>query len=54
MRSLEERERRMLTPGLQGDSVEEISAQVGRSERTVRRVFQRIRDELERRCENGS
>lgn len=50
MRSLEERERQMLALSLQSYSVGEISEQVGRSERTVRRVLERIRMELESRC----
>ena len=53
MRSLDERERQMLTLSLQGYRVEEISDQVGRSERTVRRVLQRIRGQLENQCANG-
>ena len=51
MKSLEERERKMLTLSLQGYTVEEISPQVGRSERTVRRVLERIRTQLEERCD---
>ena len=50
MRSLEERERQMLKLHLQGLSVEEISAEVHRSQRTVRRVLDRIRNHLEGRC----
>ena len=51
MKSLAERERQMLTLSLQGYTVEEISAQVRRSERTVRRVLDRIRTQLEDRCD---
>ena len=50
MRGLVERERQMLALSLQGYDAREISEQVGRSERTVRRVLERIRTELERRC----
>ncbi len=51
MASLEAIERQMLTLHLRSDTVEEISKQVGRSERTVRRVLKRIRSQLEARCE---
>jgi RNA polymerase sigma-70 factor (ECF subfamily) len=44
----DERERRMAVLYLQGCKLEEISTQVGRSERTVQRVLNRIRDRLER------
>ena len=50
MASLPERERQMLTLQMQGATVEEISKQVSRSERTVRRVLDRIRTQLEDRC----
>lgn len=53
MRSLEPREREMLTLSLQGHSVEEISQKVSRSERTVRRVLDRIRGEMEDRCQRA-
>lgn len=43
---LDERERQIATLALQGYGTTEISARVGRSERTVRRVLGRIRDEL--------
>ena len=47
MKSLETRERQILTLHFQGYPVEEISQQVKRSERTVRRVLDRIRNQLE-------
>jgi RNA polymerase sigma-70 factor (ECF subfamily) len=43
LNSLEGRERQMLSLALQGLSIEAISEDVGRSERTVRRVLERIR-----------
>lgn len=49
--SLGERERQILALSLQGHTVEEISPQVGRSMRTVRRVLDGIRADLERACE---
>jgi RNA polymerase sigma factor (sigma-70 family) len=48
MRGLNERERAMLGLGLQGYTVQEISSEVGRSERTVQRLLKRVRRELER------
>lgn len=54
MRSLESSERRMLRLHLRGETIEEISIQVARSERTVRRVLRRIRDQLEARCESAN
>ena len=48
MRFLEQaHERRILELKLQGFTEPEISVQVGRSERTVRRVLQRVRQRLE-------
>jgi RNA polymerase sigma-70 factor (ECF subfamily) len=47
MRSLEWRERLMLSLRLQGYTVPEISAQVERTERTVRRVLERVKKQLE-------
>lgn len=43
MRRLDERERVVLTLSLQGWSVAEISGQIGRTERTVQRILDRIR-----------
>ncbi len=49
LRSLaDERERHMVTLSLQGATSEEISMQVGRSERTVQRILRRVRQRLER------
>jgi len=50
MQGLDESERPILMLNLQGYSVAEISAQVGRTERTVQRVLRRIRQRLERLC----
>ncbi len=49
----DERERAVLELSLQGLSVPEISAQVGRSERTVQRVLTRVRKRLERLRDEG-
>ena len=48
MRNLGERERDMLALSLQGYAPAEISARVGRTERTVQRVLKGVREELER------
>ena len=47
MRDLTERERSILSLSLQGYTSCEISEQVGRTERTVQRVLQRVRRRLE-------
>ena len=47
MRSLPVREQHMLALRLQGHKVPEISSKVGRTERTVRRVLERIKRHLE-------
>jgi RNA polymerase sigma-70 factor (ECF subfamily) len=44
----DQRERQVLALRLQAHSVEEISHQVGRSERTVQRILDRVRKRLER------
>ncbi len=49
--SLGEREQQILILSLQGQTIEQISPQVGRSMRTVRRVLDGIRADLERNCE---
>jgi RNA polymerase sigma-70 factor, ECF subfamily len=49
LRGLEEEERPVLEMSLQGYTTQEISAQLGRSERSVRRLRQRVRKQLERR-----
>ena len=48
MRSLEERDREILTLQLQGYTIPEISSRVGRSERTVSRIQDRVRKRLRR------
>jgi RNA polymerase sigma-70 factor (ECF subfamily) len=47
MRELTERERSILALSLQGYTTAEVSDQVGRTERTVQRVLQRVRRRLE-------
>jgi RNA polymerase sigma-70 factor (ECF subfamily) len=47
MRDLSERDRGILTLTLQGCSAPEVCAQLGCSERTIRRVLQFIKDRLE-------
>ena len=46
MRRLEPLHRRMLELALQGYGVEEIASDTQRSERTVRRVLERVKEEL--------
>ena len=46
MRDLDERERQMLELALQGYPPQEISPRVGRSERTVQRLLERVRKHL--------
>lgn len=48
MQALDPREREILTLSLQGASTAEIAAEVQRSERTVRRVLEFVREELEK------
>jgi RNA polymerase sigma-70 factor (ECF subfamily) len=48
MRGLVERDREVLTLHLQGYTIPEISTQVGRSERTVSRILDRVRKHLRR------
>ena len=45
---LDEDERPIIEMSLQGYSTQEISAQLGRAERSVRRLRERVRKELER------
>jgi RNA polymerase sigma-70 factor, ECF subfamily len=47
MRELQDREQDMLALSLQGYDTAAISAQVGRTERTVQRVLKRVRERLE-------
>jgi RNA polymerase sigma-70 factor (ECF subfamily) len=44
----DDRERQILELALQGSTTEEISKRVGRSERTVQRVLERVRERLKR------
>jgi RNA polymerase sigma-70 factor (ECF subfamily) len=53
-RSLDEDERPIAEMSLQGYTAAEISAQLGRAERTVRRVRERIRRRLERQQQEGA
>jgi RNA polymerase sigma-70 factor (ECF subfamily) len=48
MRDLDTRDRRIVEMALQGETVPDISAAVGYSERTVERVLKRVREKLER------
>jgi RNA polymerase sigma-70 factor (ECF subfamily) len=50
MRTLDAREQKMLALSFEGHSILAISKQVGRSERTVQRVLERVRRKLERMC----
>jgi RNA polymerase sigma factor (sigma-70 family) len=51
LRPLKERERKVFEMHLQGHAIEEICAQVQRSEYTVRDVLKRIEKGLEKQCE---
>lgn len=53
MARLEPSQRRVLEMRLQGNSVTEIAVETDRSERTVRRVLEKLRHELERRLVQG-
>ncbi|MBV9122276.1 MAG: sigma-70 family RNA polymerase sigma factor [Planctomycetes bacterium] len=53
MHGLSDKERPILGLRLQGYSVGEIAAQVGRTERTVQRVLQRLRQRVERLYADG-
>jgi RNA polymerase sigma-70 factor, ECF subfamily len=53
MHGLSDNERPILGLRLQGYSVGEIAAQVGRTERTVQRVLQRLRQRVERLYADG-
>ena len=52
MRGLEGYQRQILELSLQGHSVAEISARVGYTQRTVQRILQRVRSDLERQRES--
>jgi len=54
MRGLTEREREMVVLSLQGKTMPEVSAAVGRAERTVRRVLDQVRHRLERMQEDDA
>ena len=47
---LNEQERRVATMCLQGYPVSEISSQIGRSDRTVERILERLEADLSQRC----
>lgn len=51
LRPLDERDRRIVTLAMQGWPVPDISVEIGRSERTVQRVLERIKSELLLRCD---
>jgi RNA polymerase sigma factor (sigma-70 family) len=53
MRDLQPHGRRMLELRLQGYTIEEIAAELQRSERTVRRVLEQAKQTLERRRREG-
>jgi RNA polymerase sigma-70 factor (ECF subfamily) len=50
MRNLDERQQRIVMLRLQGHSINEISVDVGTSERTVQRVVSQVRQALEQLC----
>lgn len=53
MRDLEPKQRRILELRLNGESVKEISREVSRTDRTVRRTLNLIRDRLEERLQGS-
>jgi RNA polymerase sigma-70 factor (ECF subfamily) len=53
MRELNDREREILALALQGYAAPEISARVGRTERTVQRLLKRVRERLEQLQSGG-
>lgn len=53
MAGMDAPEREIVSLSLQGFTVLEIKDQLGRAERTVRRVRERFRENLERLCEEG-
>jgi RNA polymerase sigma-70 factor (ECF subfamily) len=53
LRGLEPLQRRMVELRLQGCGLEEIAAEVRRSERTVRRLLERIKERLRQECQHG-
>jgi RNA polymerase sigma-70 factor (ECF subfamily) len=54
LRDLPERDRAVVELGLQGHSAAEISTQLGRPERSVYRVLQRVRTQLERQQDDSA
>ena len=50
LNGLDEQERRVATMCLQGYTVPDISTQIGRSERTVQRILERLEADLSERC----
>jgi RNA polymerase sigma-70 factor (ECF subfamily) len=54
MRNLDERQQRIVMLRLQGYAINEISTDVGASERTVQRVLSQVRQALERLCRGDS
>jgi RNA polymerase sigma-70 factor, ECF subfamily len=54
LRDLEPRQRRMVELRLQGYSLDEIAAATQRCERTVRRILDQVKDQLEKRCQEYS
>jgi RNA polymerase sigma-70 factor (ECF subfamily) len=54
LKSLRDNEREILVLSLQGEPAAEVGRQLNCSERTVRRVLKRVRDELGERCETNS
>jgi RNA polymerase sigma factor (sigma-70 family) len=53
LRGLEPRQRRVVEMRLQGYSLDEIAGAAQRSERTVRRTLERVKEHLEQRCHEG-
>lgn len=53
MRQLDDQQRRILSLSLQGCTTRQISGQVGCTERTARRVLERIRKQLHDLCAEG-
>jgi RNA polymerase sigma-70 factor, ECF subfamily len=53
-RGLTDEQRRMVELRLQGYLIEEIATQTSRSERTVRRVLDKVKQDLEQRLEDAS
>jgi RNA polymerase sigma-70 factor (ECF subfamily) len=54
LRDLDQDERPIVELSLQGYSTQEISTQLGRAERSVRRLRERVRQRLEQMQEDGA